>query len=74
MSLLIRPIYISNFNHYHFIYIFILAHVSALRAGGHVPYDCAFGTPTCGLKKVCDKRKKYPQQVLNTERANSMGV
>ena len=48
-----------------YIYIFILAHVSALRAGGHVPYDRAFGTPTCGLKKVCDKRKKYPQQVLN---------
>ena len=46
--------------------IVILARVPALRAGwGHVSYDRAFGAPTCGLKKVCDKRKKCPQQVSN---------
>ena len=44
----------------------VLARVPALRAGrGRVSYDHAFGASTCGLKKVCDKRKKCPQQVLN---------
>ena len=36
----------------------VLARVPALRAGwGHVTCDRTFGAPTCGLKKVCDKRK-----------------
>ena len=47
-SLLMQPL--------HFIYV--LARVPALCAGwGRVSYDCAFGAPTCGLKKFVTKGK-----------------
>ena len=43
----------------------ILACVPALREGwGRVSYDHAFGAPTCGLKKICDKRKNAHSKFL----------